>query len=331
MEDARGALLDEGTLARLDATFRSDGIAVLQNVIPHAVLDTIAARLDFDAAHQYFDAARVAVAEGAAAGGDGLKEDGAPAASFSGDVARLGLHLELGLPRTPELVFPEIVCNPIIEQAVARLLGPAFIRYYNGNTACPASGTQPLHMDGGGWSVASADEAAAAGLEWPHEPLKLSVNFGVDDMRPENGSTEVYLGSHRDTRAAVNPGGHGSHVENVAAMRAAEGNGPSQVFVPKGGVVFRDLRVFHRGVSNTSDLPRHMMCVGYNAERDPGANCSHMGAGKVPHVRAHISSLFLPLLRAGRLVQLACKKKKKKPGVRCPAANAGCWRCAGVQ
>ena len=29
----------------------------------------------------------------------------------------------------------------------------------NGNTACPMSGSQPLHMDGGGWSVKSEEEA----------------------------------------------------------------------------------------------------------------------------------------------------------------------------
>ena len=32
--------------------------------------------------------------------------------------------------------------------------------------------------------------------------MKLSVNFGVDAMLPSNGSTEVYLGSHVDTRAS---------------------------------------------------------------------------------------------------------------------------------
>jgi len=283
MEDARGAMLGEETLARLDATFRADGIAVLQNVIPREILDTIAARLDFDAAHQVFDAGRAMLAAEDRTPSNENLEDGAPASSFAGDAEMLGLHLELGLPRTSEFVFPEIVSNQIIEQVVARLLGPCFVRYYNGNTACPGSGCQPLHMDGGGWSVKDSSEAAAAGLAWPHEPLKLSVNFGVDDMTPENGSTEVYLGSHIDTRAA-NVEAHAAGLQELAEMRASEGCGPSQVVVPKGGVVFRDLRVFHRGVPNTSALPRHMMCVGFNAERDPSANCSHLGPGKVKHV-----------------------------------------------
>jgi hypothetical protein len=55
----------------------------------------------------------------------------------------------------------------------------------------------------------------------------LSVNFGVDAMLPENGSTEVYLGSHLDPRAAD---GALSAAE-VAALRTAEGRGGSQVAV----------------------------------------------------------------------------------------------------
>ncbi len=273
MMDACGSLLDENALSLLEETFRRDGIAVLKGVIPHDVLDIIGARLDFDSAWQIHEAALVKAAEeNASSIADGT--------SFSGNVAALGLHLEQGLPRTSDLIFPSVLANPIIEQCVERLLGPAFCRYYNGNTACPGSGTQPLHMDGGGWSVKNAQEAADAGLEWPHEPMKLSVNFGVDAMLPSNGSTEVFLGSHNDTRAADGT----LTVDEVAEMRTQEGEPSTQVTVPKGGVVFRDLRVFHRGVQNTSALPRHMMCVGFNAERDPAANCSHLGKGKVPHV-----------------------------------------------
>ena len=80
---------------------------------------------------------------------------------------------------------------------------------------------------------------------------------------------------------------------------------PAQVVVPKGGVFFVDLRCWHRGskspaplssarvpangtpaaaVPNFSDMPRHMLGVGYGAERDPNAECSHLGMGKQRHV-----------------------------------------------
>ena len=68
-----------------------------------------------------------------------------------------------------------MLANPVVEQVVTRLLGGGvFMRYYNGNTACPGTGHQPLHMDGGGWSVKSEAEARAAGLAWPHEPGLLT-------------------------------------------------------------------------------------------------------------------------------------------------------------
>ena len=102
-----------------------------------------AERLDFDAAYQVYEAARQLAAEGEIDG-----DASGAAANWAGNVGELGLHLEMGLPRTPPLIFPEVLTNPIVEQCVARLLGPAFIRYYNGNTACPMSGSQPLHMDG---------------------------------------------------------------------------------------------------------------------------------------------------------------------------------------
>jgi hypothetical protein len=47
-------------------------------------------------------------------------------------------------------------------------------------------------MDGGGWSVESAEDAAAANMPWPHEGLKLFCNFSCDDMLPSNGSTECW-------------------------------------------------------------------------------------------------------------------------------------------
>ena len=40
-----------------------------------------------------------------------------------------------------------------------------------------------------GTATAENMDAAAAGVAWPHPAYKLSVNFGVDEMVPENGST----------------------------------------------------------------------------------------------------------------------------------------------
>jgi hypothetical protein len=53
---------------------------------------------------------------------------------------------------------------------------------------------------------------------------------------------------------------------------------------PRGAAVFRDLRVCQHGRANSTGAPRHMLCLGYGAERDPQANSSHLGAGKQPQL-----------------------------------------------
>lgn len=303
---------------------------VHQNVVPHEVLDRVAQRLDWDAAHQVV--------------GDVLGNSEAYRAANG--------HLACGLPRNSPHVHPEIVCNPIMEQVkqssgtthagcgadrgsccccdkpvvleqlvVTCLGGAAFMRYYNGNTSLPGSEPQSLHMDGGGWSVESAEEADAANLPWPHEGLKLFCNFSCDDMVsptavrlstllphihkrvvatfqpravytrmaaslvqvPSNGSTECWLGSHLETTASQSRSPGGPSLEDLAELRR-ENHPPVQITVPKGAVAFRDLRVWHKGMPNSSDLPRHMISLGYGAERDPTAECSHLGAGKHKHL-----------------------------------------------
>ena len=83
------------------------------------------------------------------------------------------LHLQLNLPRCHPYVHPEIVANPIIEQVAGAVLhGLVYIRYVNGNTACPGATVQGLHVDTQG--------------DWG---MKLAVNFSVDDITPENGAT----------------------------------------------------------------------------------------------------------------------------------------------
>jgi hypothetical protein len=253
--EAAAGWLASSKVCSLSEAFARDGVCVLTNVIPGHVLDTAARRLDYDAA--------LMVAQGV-----GAKERGETDASFGG--AR-GRHLEVGLPRDATYSFPEVLSNPIIEQCVHAFLGPAFVRYWCGNTACPGSGVQPLHQDGGGWSVKTAEEAAAAGVAWPHPAYKLSVNFGVDAMAPENGSTEVWPGSHLVTTSAA-----GITPEVMEARRAVAP--PIQIRAPKGAVVFRELRVWHRGQPNRSALPRHMLCLGWCAAADPAPNVTVGGA-----------------------------------------------------
>jgi ectoine hydroxylase-related dioxygenase (phytanoyl-CoA dioxygenase family) len=276
--EAAAGRLGAAKLARLVAGWKRDGLAVLANVIEDGpALDAIRERLDFDAAHRY-------------ANGDIFKGTGpAPpkatdpeyVAALAEGSEPLNLHLQLAPPRQAPFYPAEIYANPIIEQlAVALLGGDCYIRYINGNTACPGSTVQGLHVDSAGTSG-----------------TKLAVNFSTDDITIENGSTEVWPGTQglSDTLLdedggprALNAGpplgrGDGQDQELVESARTS-GKGPVQLLLPKGCVCLRDLRVWHRGRENNSALPRHMLYLSYNADpsRDPWANSSQLGAGAVP-------------------------------------------------
>ena len=111
-------------------------------------------------------------------------------------------HLGAGVPRCAPYMHEDFVANPLIEHAVAALLGEGcFMNFCNANTnaTCPSSGaraegsdTQGLHGDGR-WAFANADEARAAGdPRWPHSPTQVVVNFGSEACTEANGATEIW-------------------------------------------------------------------------------------------------------------------------------------------
>ena len=93
-------------------------------------------------------------------------------------------------------------------------------------------------MDGGGWSLSTAEEAAEHGIEWPHPPLKLFVNFGTSSMTPAKRSTAIWPGTHLLTETAGKP----INQDRIEPRRAS--HPPAQVIAPKGGALFRDLRMW---------------------------------------------------------------------------------------
>lgn len=84
-------------------------------------------------------------------------------------------------------------------------------------------------------------------------------------MTPENGSTEIWLGTHRDTGLHVQEGIHGERAsgrikeEELEKQRAIRP--PCQPVVPKGSIVLRDLRLWHAGIGNRTDAVRVMLAM----------------------------------------------------------------------
>src|SRR5579871_1507190 len=123
---------------------RGEGYVVLENVVSPAHLDVLREKMDEDSRKLI-------------------------AAKKWGGAGRLPGHLQQGPPPFAPYVFPDIVANPFVIQVTRALLGEGvYNSFYNGNTNCPGSGTQPLHRDGSHlWP----------GLEVAHPAASVVVNI----------------------------------------------------------------------------------------------------------------------------------------------------------
>jgi len=154
-------------------------------------------------------------------------------------------------PFAPYL-FRDVLLNDIAIAVTHSLLGDGLHNgFYSGNTAVGGSGQrQPVHAD--------------VGQLWPNltaatPPFGLVVNVPVVDMTPQNGSTEVWPGTHLDTTVSIQQSDIKLPLEVVEARRAVRP--PLQPSVRAGSVVIRDLRLWHAGMPNRTDQARPMIAM----------------------------------------------------------------------
>ena len=150
-------------------------------------------------------------------------------------------------------VFRDVVANPWVAQISRTLLGEGvFNDYYSGNSNMPGSLLQPVHTDFGQlWP----------NLEVAHPAVRLAINIAMDDAREENGSIELWPGSHLDTTLAS--GGDLKVPQDVLEKRR-EIAPPVRGNTQKGSILIRDLRLWHRGTENISDQTRFMIAMIHN-------------------------------------------------------------------
>ncbi len=218
-ELAEGKLTDTHVEQAVKA-IQVDGYVILENVIRHEPLDILRERMDADS--------QILIN-----------------AEKWGGAGRLKGHLQQGPPPYAPYIFRDIVANPYVVQVTRELLGPGlYNNFYNGNTNCPGSTTQPLHRDGAHlWP----DQEIA------HPTVEVVVNISPQDTTAENGSVEIWPGSHLEVSGKQ--------------IAAAEEEARREIYPPirgsarKGSALIRDMRLWHRGVPNPSDKPRHMIAM----------------------------------------------------------------------
>jgi ectoine hydroxylase-related dioxygenase (phytanoyl-CoA dioxygenase family) len=93
----------------------------------------------------------------------------------------------------------------------------------------------------------------------------MVINVPLVSMEVENGSTEIWLGTHDGTTIADQEGAHGDRasgrIKSHLLEARKESRPPCQPTVKKGSIIVRDLRLWHGGKPNLSSEPRVMLAM----------------------------------------------------------------------
>lgn len=142
-------------------------------------------------------------------------------------------------------IFQDVIANPWATEVIQCMLGPRpTLRFYSANTAFQATGRQPPHID--------------VDFDFPKIPFGYCVNINLVDVTPENGSTEVWLGSHTDTDVKVLDSDEYQIRPSLQRQRRKT-RPPIQPSLPKGSLIIRDFRLWHAGMPNRTEHPRVML------------------------------------------------------------------------
>ncbi len=153
----------------------------------------------------------------------------------------------------PQMFAPiadtQIVAHPLAVQMMTHLLGKDFhSSFFHTNTALPGSGYQPIHRD-----TQPLFDRSELGTATPVYTLVL--NIPLCDFTLENGSTEVWTGTHL---VVDDPDDKRPLEERAALLPSTRTN------IPVGSLVLRDMRMWHRGVPNNSRTSRTMFALVYH-------------------------------------------------------------------
>ncbi len=221
-EERRQSRFDAESLNRASHALRRDGFVIVGNVIDHAHLDALREGMEAD-----LEKIRALPVIPHNFVWGNVQQDPPPSARY---------------------VFRDVVANPFVCQVTKEVLGEgAFNKSMTGNTNLPGSSLQPVHVDDGQF--------------WPdldvaHPAARLVVNVALSDTNQDNGAIELWPGSHLDTRMVI--GRNICVPEDAAEARRAIAQ-PVRATTGKGAVLIRDMRLWHRGMPNTSTAVRYMI------------------------------------------------------------------------
>ncbi|CAK7225131.1 hypothetical protein SBRCBS47491_005787 [Sporothrix bragantina] len=236
-EERDSGVMSDSKLYDAIEGFFTDGLVVVENAIDVAIIDKLNTRMLQDTeklltgqGHVHFNHLNVnAGTKGAAVGG----------------------NLSQVPPIEKEYLFPEVYANKHGARIVSNILGPQpEVHFIRSNTLLATDERQMVHSD--------------IRFEHPEHPFAIAFNTCLVDVGPENGSTELWLGTQNtninDHRELGEPMIATDKLEARRAVRP-----PIYPRLKKGSIVLRDLRLWHAGMPNPTNNVRIMLAIVYYA------------------------------------------------------------------
>jgi ectoine hydroxylase-related dioxygenase (phytanoyl-CoA dioxygenase family) len=225
-EELSGGFLKPETLASAVEEVRLNGYVFFESVLPHDLVDRMNQAF-LDVFHEKSKS--------------NPEETEVNAAHFRKNRTRLFLPFE------NPFIDPQVLTSPFILPIIEEILGKDCVATYLAVDApLPGSDYQAIHSD----AVALYPDL---GINLP--PQGLTMNVALIDVTEENGPMEVWpSGTHLTPESFNKP----EHVQKLAKLSK-----PHRVLLPKGSLLIRDPRMWHRGTPNNSDQIRPILALSY--------------------------------------------------------------------
>ncbi|TKA76663.1 hypothetical protein B0A55_02595 [Friedmanniomyces simplex] len=168
-------------------------------------------------------------------------------------------NMDQAPPLVPDLTYKvriersELAAPPLTLYMKDIWANPIGVGIMRAMFALKATGRQPVHSD----------------IDKPHPlwPFAYAFNIPLCDMSVENGSTELWVGSHResniDQHCAFTGGETGLTIKPDLLEARRRHSPPIQASTKKGSLIIRDIRLWHAGMPNRTDSPRIMLAFVY--------------------------------------------------------------------
>ena len=162
-------------------------------------------------------------------------------------------HFLVPLPKSAKKLPIKVLFNGTVHAVLEKSLGQNYYLYSYTCNAITVNREQPFHMDYVHFHPLDSIRLFGS----PGPPHHIIVNVYLEDTNERNGSFEVVPGSHRWTDFEI---GDDGRIDDRFVTHSVRCN------LPKGSVIIRDKRTWHRGTRNPSGRPRFMAGFGYSSK-----------------------------------------------------------------